>query len=139
MATTDLATLTGQKSSVLSGISNAEEAIRGLNADLERLEEAASQLTDSIAEIEEVNQKLNNKEINEQIWKGKEKDGFDHHYNYYHDEAKQYKSNVEKVKDEIDQAIESTKSSIQGRQAGLDNLEAILSRLESDIEKARKE
>ncbi len=139
MASTDLATLTGQKSSVLSGISNAEEAIRGLNADLERLKEAASQLTESIAEVEEVNQKANNKEINEQIWKGKEKDGFDHHYNYYLDEAKKYKDNVEKVKEEIDQAIESTKSSIHGRQAGLDNLETILSRLENDIEKARKE
>src|SRR5690625_7772782 len=89
MASTSLATLNSQKSSVLSGISNAEEAIRGLNADLERLEEAASQLTDSIAEIEEVNQKLNNKEINEQIWKGKEKDGFDHHYNYYHDRSEE--------------------------------------------------
>src|SRR5690625_5704286 len=80
-----------------------------------------------------------NKEINEQIWKGKEKEGFDHHYDYYKDEAKTYKSNVENVKDEIDKVIESTKNSIQGRQTGLENLETILVQLENDIEKARKE
>lgn len=139
MASTSLATLNSQKSSVLSGISNSEEAIRGLNADLERLEEAASDLTELIGEVADINKEMMNKEINEQIWKGKEKEGFDHHYDYYKDEAKTYKSNVENVKDEIDKVIESTKNSIQGRQAGLENLEIILVQLENDIEKARKE
>src|SRR5690625_3712084 len=109
MASTSLATLNSQKSSVLSGISNSEEAIRGLNADLERLEEAASDLTELISELADINEKMMNKEINEQIWKGKEKEGFDHHYEYYKNEAKTYKSNVEKVKDEIDKVIERTK------------------------------
>jgi len=139
MASTSLATLNSQKSSVLSGISNSEEAIRGLNADLERLEEAASDLTELIGEVADINKEMMNKEINEQIWKGKEKEGFDHHYDYYKDEAKTYKSNVENVKDEIDKVIESTKNSIQGRQTGLENLETILVQLENDIEKARKE
>lgn len=138
-AGTSLSSLRKQRDSVLIGINDVESTIFGLNVDLERLEKATNRLSDYMDELEGLNKRIANREIDEQIWRGKEKEAYQHDYDYYHQEAKAYMKQVKDAKDEIDKAIVNMKSSIQGRQTGLDTLNSTLDRLNADIRLARED
>ncbi len=126
--------LNEQVRSVLTGMANTKNKIADLEEKIERLEEASSNLSTRITEVESLKSTVTGLEIDETKWKGKEHEDFEDVYDTYKEKARTYVSQTEEAKEDIDEDIKRYQDKLDTAFIGLGNLESNLEDIQEKID-----
>lgn len=126
--------LNEQVRTVLTGMANTKNKIADLEEKIERLEEASSNLSTRITEVESLKSTVTGLEIDETKWKGKEHEDFEDVYDTYKEKATTYVSQTEEAKEDIDEDIKRYQDKLDTALIGLGNLESNLEDIQEKID-----
>lgn len=111
--------LIGQRGTLTTAIAEQNEIASGLREKISRLEKAISSMGNYITNIEDVKGKFDELTIDENRWKGTEKNKFDEQF--------------QSLKDNTDKYLETTRDGKTTMEEELERLEAELARVEATI------
>lgn len=134
-----LQTLQNRRTVVLQGMSNSRQRILDLEGRLSRLQQASDTLNGQIGDLTNIKNKVNNLQIDDNMWKGEEKSKFDDHYDQYKTITANYIKKTETAKNDIDEEITRTQTNLSYAETGLANLKQTLRSLDTQIRLAEKE
>src|SRR5699024_1166195 len=138
MSKPSLDLLYSRRRTVYAGMDNVKADIANLEDKISRLQEASNSLESSIVELEDIESTYEGLEVDENKWKGEEKDTCFEQYETYVESIKECTTETEDVKDDIDAEIQRAETSLATAQIGLSNLESTLDSLNEDISKAEE-